>query len=76
MSRTVSVVIMSLGSEYSPWPFVSKYSQFIYIVLYLYSYKFMKGGEIFFVTSDLVKAVPLHAMEAQGGRGGIAPTHT
>jgi hypothetical protein len=23
-----------------------------------------------------VKAVPLHAMEAHGGRGGIAPTHT
>jgi hypothetical protein len=22
------------------------------------------------------KAVPLHAMEAHGGRGGIAPTHT
>jgi hypothetical protein len=22
------------------------------------------------------KAVPLHAMEALGGRGGIAPTHT
>jgi hypothetical protein len=22
------------------------------------------------------KAVPLHAMEARGGRGGIAPTHT
>jgi hypothetical protein len=22
------------------------------------------------------KAVPLHAMEAYGGRGGIAPTHT
>jgi hypothetical protein len=22
------------------------------------------------------KCVPLHAMEAQGGRGGIAPTHT
>jgi len=23
-----------------------------------------------------VKAVPLHAMEALGGRGGIAPTHS
>jgi hypothetical protein len=23
----------------------------------------------------LIKAVPLHAMEALGGRGGIAPTH-
>jgi hypothetical protein len=23
-----------------------------------------------------VKGVPLHAMEAHGGRGGIAPTHT
>jgi hypothetical protein len=22
------------------------------------------------------KAVPLHAMEAHGGRGGIAPTHS
>jgi hypothetical protein len=22
------------------------------------------------------KAVPLHAMKAHGGRGGIAPTHT
>jgi hypothetical protein len=22
------------------------------------------------------KAVPLHAMEAHGGRGGVAPTHT
>jgi hypothetical protein len=22
------------------------------------------------------KGVPLHAMEAHGGRGGIAPTHT
>jgi hypothetical protein len=22
------------------------------------------------------KGVPLHAMEARGGRGGIAPTHT
>jgi hypothetical protein len=25
---------------------------------------------------DKGKAVPLHAMEAYGGRGGIAPTHT
>jgi hypothetical protein len=24
----------------------------------------------------LSKTVPLHAMEAHGGRGGIAPTHT
>jgi hypothetical protein len=23
-----------------------------------------------------IKAVPLHAMEALGGRGGIAPTHS
>jgi hypothetical protein len=23
-----------------------------------------------------VKAVPLHAMEAHGGKGGIVPTHT
>jgi hypothetical protein len=23
-----------------------------------------------------IKAIPLHAMEAHGGRGGIAPTHT
>jgi hypothetical protein len=27
------------------------------------------------VSSNL-KAVPLHAMEAHGGRGGVAPTHT
>jgi hypothetical protein len=25
---------------------------------------------------ELGKAVPLHAMEALGGRGGIAPTHS
>jgi hypothetical protein len=25
---------------------------------------------------DKGKAVPLHAMEALGGRGGIAPTHS
>jgi hypothetical protein len=25
---------------------------------------------------DKSKAVPLHAMEALGGRGGIAPTHS
>jgi hypothetical protein len=25
---------------------------------------------------DKGKGVPLHAMEAYGGRGGIAPTHT
>jgi hypothetical protein len=24
----------------------------------------------------IIKAVPLHAMEALGGRGGIAPTHS
>jgi hypothetical protein len=28
------------------------------------------------VLSKVSKAVPLHAMEAHGGRGGIAPTHT
>jgi hypothetical protein len=27
-------------------------------------------------THNVLKAVPLHAMEAHGGRGGIAPTHT
>jgi hypothetical protein len=26
--------------------------------------------------SKVSKAAPLHAMEAHGGRGGIAPTHT
>jgi hypothetical protein len=31
------------------------------------TYKFIKGKG---------KGVPLHAMEAHGGRGGIAPTHT
>jgi hypothetical protein len=25
---------------------------------------------------EVKKSVPLHAMEAHGGRGGIAPTHT
>jgi hypothetical protein len=29
-----------------------------------------------FITHDKSKAVPLHAMEAHGGRGGITPTHT
>jgi hypothetical protein len=29
-----------------------------------------------FKTSKISKAVPLHAMEAHGGRGGIAPTHS
>jgi hypothetical protein len=28
------------------------------------------------VKSKKVKAVPLHAMKAFGGRGGIAPTHS
>jgi hypothetical protein len=27
------------------------------------------------VKSKKIKPVPLHAMEAHGGRGGIAPTH-
>jgi hypothetical protein len=29
-----------------------------------------------FVLKNKGKAVPLYAMEAHGGRGGIAPTHT
>jgi hypothetical protein len=28
------------------------------------------------VLTDKSKVVPLHAMEALGGRGGIAPTHS
>jgi hypothetical protein len=36
---------------------------YIYIYIYIYIYK-------------VSKAVPLHAMEALGGRGGIAPTHS
>jgi hypothetical protein len=28
------------------------------------------------IGTDKSKAVPLHAMEAHGGRGCIAPTHT
>jgi hypothetical protein len=28
------------------------------------------------VLSKILETVPLHAMEAYGGRGGIAPTHT
>jgi len=27
------------------------------------------------ISKDKGKALPLHAMEALGGRGGIAPTH-
>jgi hypothetical protein len=29
-----------------------------------------------FISKVKSKAVPLHAMEAHGGRGGIAPTHS
>jgi hypothetical protein len=32
--------------------------------------------QIFTCVSKVSKAVPLHAMEALGGRGGIAPTHS
>jgi hypothetical protein len=38
------------------------------------------SGCFFLFADDLIvlksKAVPLHAMEALGGRGGIAPTHS
>jgi hypothetical protein len=37
------------------------------------------NGQEFYIDLDIVsksKAVPLHAMEALGGRGGIAPTHS
>jgi hypothetical protein len=33
-------------------------------------------GPTFFSETVKSKAVPLHAMEALGGRGGIAPTHS
>jgi hypothetical protein len=36
----------------------------IYIYIYIY------------ISKVKSKAVPLHAMEALGGRGGIAPTHS
>jgi hypothetical protein len=29
-----------------------------------------------FTSDEFIKLYPLHAMEAHGGRGGIAPTHT
>jgi hypothetical protein len=31
---------------------------------------------VYFNKTSKSKAVPLHAMEALGGRGGIAPTHS
>jgi hypothetical protein len=33
-------------------------------------------GQIKTVSKVKSKAVPLHAMEAHGGRGGIAPSHS
>jgi hypothetical protein len=36
---------------------------------------FFAFGVLYFVCKKS-KAVPLHAMEAHGGRGGIASTHT
>jgi hypothetical protein len=34
------------------------------------------GPYHFLLTVSKGKAIPLHAMEALGGRGGIAPTHS
>jgi hypothetical protein len=36
----------------------------------------LNSDEVYNVKSKKSKAVPLHAMEALGGRGGIAPTHS
>jgi hypothetical protein len=33
-------------------------------------------GGCFFYLNGKGKGVPLHAMQAHGGRGGIAPAHT
>jgi hypothetical protein len=42
--------------------------------------KFLVTSELWWLQKQCLtvkgKAVPLHAMEAHGGRGGIAPTHT
>jgi hypothetical protein len=40
-------------------------TELVYMRIFLVPIKKKKG-----------KAVPLHAMEAHGGRGGIAPTHS
>jgi hypothetical protein len=47
----------------------------------LYNYQFLKKGLCFVELGGVSvgeegKAVPLHAMKAPGGRGGIAPTHS
>jgi hypothetical protein len=52
--------------------------------LYLYNEKFLYFNPVLIPhlvyiphnKDDTSKAVPLHAMEALGGRGGIAPDHT
>jgi hypothetical protein len=40
--------------------------------LYCTTYRWI----LFMMMIKKSKAVPLHAMEAHGGRGGIAPTHS
>jgi hypothetical protein len=43
----------------------------------LYNRRKIKNyGEELRIANQKSKSVPLHAMEAHGGRGGIAPTHT
>jgi hypothetical protein len=37
---------------------------------------FKENVSLFYNVKKKGKAVPLHAMEALGGRGGIAPTHS
>jgi hypothetical protein len=48
---------------------------FYFTPYFIYSYSRTRsdGG---LLTKSKSKAVPLHAMVAHGGRGGIAPTHT
>jgi hypothetical protein len=44
------------------------------VKIYIFTYSMIRDYD----TSSILKskAVPLHAMEALGGRGGIAPTHS
>jgi hypothetical protein len=50
---------------------------FFFVFFYLCPFDaFMEPSPQLFVIKKKSKAVPLHAMEAHGGRGGIAPTHS
>jgi hypothetical protein len=40
------------------------------------SHPYKTTGELLILPVKKSKAVPLHAMEALGGRGDIAPTHS